>query len=58
MISNIPPVYDPKTTEEKWYKFWEDNKLFHAGVNTDKKPYCVVIPPPNITGILHMGHAL
>ena len=51
-------AYNPKEVESELYKFWEDNKFFHADVNTDKKPYSVVIPPPNVTGILHMGHAL
>src|SRR4030043_1018177 len=55
---DIPSKYDPKDTEEKWYRFWEDNNLFHAEVNPKKKPYSIVIPPPNVTGILHMGHAL
>ena len=56
--NNIPKVYDPKEFEKKWYKYWEDNKLFHAEVEADKKPYSIVIPPPNVTGQLHMGHAL
>ncbi|MBN1354516.1 MAG: valine--tRNA ligase [Candidatus Omnitrophica bacterium] len=55
---DIPSKYNPKETEEKWYKFWEENGFFHAEVNSEKKPYTIVIPPPNITGILHMGHAL
>ena len=50
--------YDPKATEDKWCKYWEDNNTFHAEPNPAKKPFCVVIPPPNITGVLHMGHAL
>ncbi|MBI3617090.1 MAG: valine--tRNA ligase [Candidatus Omnitrophica bacterium] len=44
--------------DAKWSQYWVDNNLFHAEVNPDKKPYTVVIPPPNVTGILHMGHAL
>ena len=56
--NNIPKVYDPKTVEEKWYRFWEENHLFHAAVEPEKKPYSIVIPPPNVTGQLHMGHAL
>ncbi len=55
---NISPKYNPKECEEKWYQFWEENNLFHAEVSSRKKPYSIVIPPPNITGILHMGHAL
>ncbi|MDY6267799.1 MAG: valine--tRNA ligase [Selenomonadaceae bacterium] len=56
--NNIPKVYDPQSFEKKWYKFWEDNKFFHADVDKSKKPYSMVIPPPNVTGQLHMGHAL
>ena len=55
---NIPTVYDPQSFEKKWYKYWEENKLFHAEVEMDKKPFSIVIPPPNVTGQLHMGHAL
>src|SRR3990167_6977939 len=50
--------YNPKETEDKWYKFWEENNLFAARPNPAKKPFSIVIPPPNVTGILHMGHAL
>lgn len=50
--------YDPKSIEEKWYSFWLENKVFHSDHNKGGEPYCVVIPPPNVTGILHMGHAL
>ncbi len=58
MEKNIPTVYDPKEVEEKWYKHWEENGLFHAEPDTGKTPYSIVIPPPNVTGQLHMGHAL
>ncbi|SFL68045.1 valine--tRNA ligase [Pelosinus propionicus] len=58
MEKNIPTVYDPQAVEEKWYKYWEDNGFFHEEVNKDKKPFSIVIPPPNVTGQLHMGHAL
>ncbi len=50
--------YNPQETEDKWYKFWEDAGLFSAQPDPAKNPFCIVIPPPNITGILHMGHAL
>jgi len=50
--------YNSAQVEEKWYKFWEDHKLFSASPDPAKSPYCIVIPPPNITGVLHMGHAL
>ena len=55
---NIPKTYDPASVEKKWYKFWEERKFFHAEPDPDKKPFTIVIPPPNITGQLHMGHAL
>ncbi|MBL6968002.1 MAG: class I tRNA ligase family protein, partial [Desulfobacteraceae bacterium] len=50
--------YEPKRVEQKWYEYWENNGLFRAEAPSDKDPYCIVIPPPNITGTLHMGHAL
>ncbi|SFT48902.1 valyl-tRNA synthetase [Selenomonas sp. GACV-9] len=56
--NNIPKVYDPQSFEKKWYQYWEENKFFHAEVDKSKKPYSMVIPPPNVTGQLHMGHAL
>lgn len=55
---DIPTCYNPSETEDKWYKFWEERGYFKAQANPDKQPFCIVIPPPNITGILHMGHAL
>ena len=55
---NIPKVYDPASVEKKWYEFWEKNRYFHAELEPGKKPFSIVIPPPNITGKLHMGHAL
>ncbi|MDD5109168.1 MAG: valine--tRNA ligase [Candidatus Omnitrophica bacterium] len=57
-MNELPSRYNPKETEDKWYKIWEENNLFSAKVSPNKPPYCIVIPPPNITGILHMGHAL
>ncbi len=56
-MSELPKTYDPKSVEDKLYKFWVDSGFFHAEVNLDKKPYTIVIPPPNVTGQLHMGHA-
>jgi valyl-tRNA synthetase len=58
MTSELPKAYNPKEVEEKWYKYWESNNFFHAEVNANKTPYTIVIPPPNITGILTMGHVL
>ncbi len=54
----LEKVYSPKSVEDRWYKEWEDNGLFRASADTGKKPYSIVIPPPNVTGVLHMGHAL
>ncbi|PKN67934.1 MAG: valine--tRNA ligase [Deltaproteobacteria bacterium HGW-Deltaproteobacteria-15] len=54
----LPKAYEPKETEEKWYRYWEEKNLFRAEAVSDKKPFCIVIPPPNVTGFLHMGHAL
>ncbi len=57
-MDELSKQYNPKEVEDKWYSFWESNNLFNAKPNPSKKPFCIVIPPPNITGILHMGHAL
>lgn len=57
-INLIPKCYNPKEAEDKWYNFWLGNDFFAAKPDPKKKPYCIVIPPPNVTGILHMGHAL
>jgi valyl-tRNA synthetase len=54
----LSPSYEPKVAEEKWYEYWEKKGYFHADVNDGKEPYSIVIPPPNVTGNLHMGHAL
>jgi len=56
-ILNLPSLYEPFSTEAKWQKFWEDNQVYKADPNHGGEPYCVVIPPPNVTGSLHMGHA-
>src|SRR5690554_244633 len=53
----IPAKYNPAEVEEKWYSYWLDNNLFRS-VPDNREPYCVVIPPPNVTGVLHMGHML
>jgi len=55
---DVPTRYEPKVTEKKWYDFWMERGYFHSEPIPDKKPYTIVIPPPNITGFLHMGHAL
>ena len=58
MKKELEKNYDPKDIEDRLYTKWVSNHYFHAEVNPDKKPYTIVIPPPNITGQLHMGHAL
>ena len=58
MSKELAKTYDPKGMEERLYKKWEDKKYFHAEVDRSKKPFTIVMPPPNITGQLHMGHAL
>jgi valyl-tRNA synthetase len=54
----LPKAYDPKSVEEKWYDFWRENNYFHADENSGGAPFTIVIPPPNVTGSLHIGHAL
>ncbi|MBI5475062.1 MAG: valine--tRNA ligase [Ignavibacteriae bacterium] len=56
--ASLAKVYSPNEVEARWYKFWEENNFFHAEVNPAKQPYTIVIPPPNVTGVLHMGHIL
>ncbi|WP_288322137.1 valine--tRNA ligase [uncultured Selenomonas sp.] len=56
--ANIPKNYDPASFERKWYAYWEDHGFFHQEADESREPYSVVIPPPNVTGQLHMGHAL
>ena len=58
MKREIAKVYDPKSAEEKWYPFWESKQYFVADVHSTKAAYVMVIPPPNVTGTLHMGHML
>ncbi len=58
MSKELSKTYDPKGLEDRLYKKWEDNGYFHAEVDRSKKPFTIVMPPPNITGQLHMGHAL
>ena len=57
-MSSWPKAYDPKDVEEKWYTFWEEGDFFKADALSKKEPFTIVIPPPNVTGVLHMGHAL
>ncbi|MEX2336140.1 MAG: valine--tRNA ligase [Fulvivirga sp.] len=55
---SLSTKYDSTAVEDKWYKYWMDNNFFHSEPNPDKEPYTIVIPPPNVTGVLHMGHML
>ena len=56
--NELSTTYDARKTETEIYKFWEENNCFKADANSKKEPYSIVIPPPNVTGVLHMGHAL
>lgn len=58
VMKELAKAYEPKVVEERWYREWEAEGCFQAQVPSDKKSYSIVIPPPNITGVLHMGHAL
>lgn len=58
METEIPTKYNPGAVEDKWYRFWEESSFFHCEPDPGKKPFTIVIPPPNVTGVLHMGHAL
>ena len=57
-VKTLPKTYESKDVEAKWYEFWLENRYFHARDTSDRPPFCIVIPPPNVTGMLHMGHAL
>ncbi len=55
--TELPKQYNPLESEAKWQKYWEESGVFVAESQSDKEPYCIMIPPPNVTGSLHMGHA-
>lgn len=57
-MTDLPKTYEAKTVDAKWYRFWEEHQFFKANPHSTKPPFCIVIPPPNVTGALHMGHAL
>ena len=57
-MPEISKAYEPQAVEAKWYQFWLDQKLFVADAASEKPAYSIVIPPPNVTGVLHMGHVL
>ncbi len=58
MMKEFPAKYEPVSTEEKWRQIWENDGIYKSSVNTEKPKYSVVIPPPNVTGMLHIGHIL
>ncbi|MFB6263801.1 MAG: class I tRNA ligase family protein, partial [Bradymonadaceae bacterium] len=55
---DLQPTYDPTDVESGWYSYWQENGYFHADETSEKEPFTIMIPPPNVTGSLHMGHAL
>jgi len=57
-LADLPKQYDPQDAQRRWYAFWLEKGYFHADPASDKPPYTIVIPPPNVTGALHLGHAL
>ncbi len=57
-MKELPKAYNPKNVEKKWYTFWEEGDFFKADAHSSKEPFTIAIPPPNVTGVLHMGHAL
>ena len=56
-MKELAKQYDPSQVEDRIYQFWQDGGYFHTEADPDKKPYTIVMPPPNVTGQLHMGHA-
>src|SRR6056300_95997 len=57
-MSELPKAYQPQSVESKWYQYWLDEKFFEADPESSKPGFSIVIPPPNVTGMLHMGHVL
>ena len=57
-FKDLPTQYDHAAAQARWYRFWEEQGYFHSQPKPDRKPYAIVIPPPNVTGALHLGHAL
>src|SRR5882724_11699074 len=58
MANELPKAYDPREAQERWLSFWEEHGYFHSRPDSSRDSFCIVIPPPNVTGALHMGHAL
>src|SRR5207244_12113402 len=57
-VSELPKVYDPHEVEDRLYRFWEEGGYFGAEPDPERRPFTIVMPPPNITGVLHLGHGL
>ena len=57
-MNDLPKQYNPAAAQQRWYAYWESKGFFHSEPDPAKQPYCIVIPPPNVTGALHLGHAL
>ena len=57
-MSELPKAYEPQAVEKQWYSKWLESGCFHADESSEKEAYSIVIPPPNVTGILHLGHVL
>src|SRR4030042_363299 len=57
-MSEIPKAYEPARVEQKWYSFWMEHSYFTPKIDHKKKPFVIIMPPPNVTGELHLGHAL
>ena len=55
---NLSTVYNPRVVEDKWYQYWMEGDYFRPTIDPEQEPFTIVIPPPNVTGALHMGHAL
>ena len=58
MARELPKIYEPQQVESRIYQMWQDGGFFHAQKDESKKPFTIVMPPPNVTGQLHMGHAM
>src|SRR2546429_5234353 len=57
-IASLPKAYEPQAVEGKWYRFWEEGGYFKPRPNPSRKPFVISMPPPNVTGALHLGHAI
>src|SRR3981081_4130912 len=57
-VASLPKAYEPQAVETKWYRFWEEGGYFQPRPNPSRKPFVISMPPPNVTGALHLGHAI